>query len=302
MHHLVKFNLSKTFLGLLFIGCCALFVSCEKEVHIDLATSDPVLVVQGQIETGVPPFVLLTHSFGFFSSIDLTTLQNSFIHGATVTITTDGKTIPLKEYSIDTGNNNKIYFYSIDSSNILLGQVNKSYTLTINYNGKTYTSVTKIPNVKMVDTMWAGTPITGNPDLPIGAKELFVNYSDPDTLGNYVRVFTKRNSGPYYPGPVFTDELINGQLVKAIGIGIGYLDSVNVKSDSLAFAYTGDTITLKWCEIDKGVYNFWNTYAFSQQAAGNPFSSPINVKSNISNGAYGVWCGYGTAFRTLIIQ
>jgi hypothetical protein len=54
--------------------------------------------------------------------------------------------------------------------------------------------------------------------------------------------------------------------------------------------------------IDKGVYTFWNTYAFAQRAVGNPFSSPINVKTNISNGALGIWAGYGSSFDTLVVK
>ncbi len=131
-------------------------VSCQKEVHISLASSPPSLVVDGSIETNVPPYIFLTSTISFFSNIDLTTLQNSFIHGANVQVSDGSKTITLKEYSFDTGINNKCFVYTIDTSNlsnVMVGEVGKSYTLTINYNGKTYISTTKEPAVKGVDSL-----------------------------------------------------------------------------------------------------------------------------------------------------
>jgi hypothetical protein len=277
-------------------------MSCEKTVHITLAGAPPQLVVEGAIETNVPPYVILTSTISFFSTLNLTTLENSFIHNANVQVSDGTSTITLKEYAIDTGNNNKFYVYSVDTtnlSNIMLGQVGRIYTLTIMYNGNTYTSVTKIPAVKGVDSLWFGTPINSN--YPDSARQLFANYSDPDTIGNYVRYFTQRDHEAFYPSGIFTDELVNGQLVKNIALYAGYLDSTNAKGDSLRFFYPGDSVRLKWCEIDKGVYTFWNSELFAQNSTGNPFSSPINVQSNISNNALGIWAGYGSIYYTLAV-
>ena len=275
--------------------------SCQKEVHINLGTSATQIVVEGAIETNVPPYVILTSTIGFFSNIDLGTLQNSFIHGANITVSDGSSTVTLKEYSIDTGNNNKFYVYTVDTSNlsnIMYGQVGKFYTLTINYNGIVYTSVTKIPNPKGVDSIWFGTPTFKNDKTPDSAVELFANYTDPDTPGNYVRYFTKRNNELYYPSGIFDDGLVNGKNIRNIDLFAGYDDSLNVNGDSLRYFYPGDVVTLKWCEIDKGVYDFWNSYNYASNAIGNPFASPINLKTNITNGALGVWCGYGSLLYT----
>lgn len=278
--------------------------SCQKEVHIDLGTSPTQLVVQGVIETDAPPYVILTSTIGFFSKIDLGTLQNSFIHGAVVTVSDDSTTVTLREYTIDTGNNNHFYVYSLDTANLsqlMFGRVGKFYKLSITYNGSTYTSVTKIPTPKGVDSLWFAAPTFTSPKTPDSAVELFANYTDPDTMGNYVRYFTKRNNELYYASGIFDDGLVNGKHISNIDLYAGYDDSTNVNGDSLRYFYPGDTVTLKWCEIDKGVYDFWNTYQFASNAIGNPFSSPINIKSNISNGALGVWCGYGTVITTKVV-
>lgn len=282
----------------------AMNFSCQKEIHINLASSPPQLVVEGAIETGLPPYVFLTTTISFFSTVNLATLQNSYVHNANVTVSDGSNTITLKEYAFDTSGGSKIYVYSIDTSNlsnIIIGEVGKFYKLTVTYNGNTYTSTTKIPNVKGLDSLWFATPVFKDSKTPNNAMQLFANYTDPDTPGNYVRYFTKRNSEPFFPSQLFSDEVVNGKPVPDIGLAAGYEQIQNANGDSLNYFYPGDTVVLKWCEIDRGVYNFWNTYQFANNAIGNPFASPINIQSNVSNGALGIWAGYGSILYTLYV-
>ena len=294
---------TRYFLLLPVFAMLLVMASCEKQVHIDLGTSAPQVVVQGVIENNAPPYVILNSTIGFFANVDLGTLQNSFLHGATMQISDGTKTISLKEYTLDTGLVNKFYFYAADTSipgNNMIGVLGKTYTLTINYDNKTYSAVTKIPYPKGLDTLWFGQPVFKGKTTPANALELFGNYTDPDTLGNYVKYFTKRNNDIFYPAGVFSDELVNGKKISNIDLFAGYNDSINVNVDSVIYFYPGDSVTVKWSEIDKGVYNFWNTYQFSVQSIGNPFATPINIKSNISNGGLGVWAGYGSFYYTAV--
>lgn len=287
-----------------FLLLCATLLSCQKEIHISLASTPPNLVVEGEIETGLPPYVFLSNTISFFSQVNLNTLQNSYVHNAVVTVFDGDSTVTLKEYSVDTAGGNKIYVYSIDTANlnhIMVGQVGRFYKLTVVYNGVTYTSTTKIPAVKGLDSLWFATPTFKDSKTPDSALELFANYTDPDTPGNYVRYFTRVNSQPFYPSQLFSDEIVNGKKVPDLALPAGFLQTENANGDSLNYFYPGDTVTLKWCEIDKGVYDFWNTYQFANNAIGNPFASPINIQSNISNGALGIWAGYGSVVYTLYV-
>jgi hypothetical protein len=301
----MKYNMHRsiTYLRLIIASVFILsLASCEKEVHINLGTTPPKVVVQGQIETGLVPLVALTSTVSFFANVDLGTLQNSFLHDAHVTVADGTNTITLKEYSVDTGTNYKFYFYSVDSSNIMIGQVGKTYTLSVTYSGTTYTAIAKIPNPKGIDSMWFDVPEFSGTKTPPTARQLFVNYTDPDTTGDCVRYFTKRNDQEYYPSGIFSDEVVNGKTITKIGLVGGYQSSSEPQNrDSLIYFFPGDTVTLKWCSIDKGVYNFWNSLEFAQNAVGNPFSSPINPVSNVSNGGLGVWSAYGSKFTTLVV-
>lgn len=282
-------------------------LSCEKEVKIDLESGDPTVVVEGAIETGVPPYVILTKSIGYFSKIDLETIQNSFVHGAEVTVSDGIKTVNLKEYSIDTGfNGNKFSVYTIDTtqppSTWFVGEVNKTYKLTISYEGKVYEASTKIPEPTLLDSVITAPP----PFIPKGnmnAKLIKIFFKDPDSSGNYIRYYTKRNSEPFYPGlnSVYSDELINGTYFETT-LASGEDRSKEQNFDSSGYFYVGDTVILKWCAIDKGSYEFWNTYEFALGTLGSPFASPTRVKTNISNKALGIWAGYGTGYYQHIIK
>lgn len=282
-----------------------LLTSCEKEVKINLGSTPPKLVVEGFIEKDYPPVVLLTRSMGYFASVDLSTLANNFVHDAKVTVSNGAQTVRLKEYSIDTLGNNKFYFYTLDTAGLgpdyFRGETGKGYKLTIETEGQTYEAMTWVLPCKAVDSLVAEAPAMP-PDKLTTAMILAVYYSDPDTPGNCIRYFTKRNSEPFYPGfnSVYDDQIVNGVKNARLPIAAGFRKTGTL-TDSSGYVFRGDTITLKWAAIDRQVFNFYTTYEYSLGTVGNPFSTPINVKSNISNGALGVWAGYGTTTATLII-
>lgn len=289
----------------------ASFMSCEKEVKINLDTGEPRLVVEGGIENGLPPVVLLTKSIGYFQTINFETLQNSSVHGAEVYVSDGVKKVRLKEFSVDTGSNsNKFYYYSlVDFNNpvippldsLILGELEKYYTLTVIVDGKTYESTTKIPTPTPVDTIFTAVP--DRPDADPNSRTLRIYFKDPDTAGNYLRYYTSRNNEQMFPAlnSVFNDEIINGKDFNS-EFPLAEPRATTKGFDSLGVCYPNDTIRLKWTAIDRGVYNFWSTYEYALGTLGNPFASPIQVKSNISNDALGVWAGYGALYYTIVAK
>ena len=116
------------------------------------------------------------------------------------------------------------------------------------------------------------------------------------------RYFTKKNSLPFFAGinSVFDDQIIDGTTFSSqIPQGI---DRNNDPNGNDIYFKKGDTITLKWCNITRPVYNFWNTWEFAQQSIGNPFSQPNKVIGNINNGALGAFCGYAAWYKTIIAK
>ncbi|RYZ15973.1 MAG: DUF4249 domain-containing protein [Chitinophagaceae bacterium] len=277
---------------------------CERDIDVPVAEVAPKLVVEATIENGQPPLVILSRSLGYFSTLSIDQLANSFVHGAQVDMSNGAVTHRLKEYTVPAGNSGYfVSFYTLDSSNLataFLGSLQTDYQLRIVAEGDTYTAQTRIPAVtKRIDSTWWRL----NPrDTSEGKVEVMVKVTDPRGYGDYVRYWTRRNSEPFRPGrnSVFDDLVIDGttyDLPIDPGIDRG---GNNNGFDERSFK-RGDTVTLKLANIDKATYDFWRTMEYTYQSVGNPFASPTRVLGNISNGALGYFGGYAAQYRTIIV-
>ena len=56
-----------------------LFASCTKEVEIEIPGYQEQIVIDGRIETGQPPFVLLSTSKEVYAPTDVNAFLNGFI-------------------------------------------------------------------------------------------------------------------------------------------------------------------------------------------------------------------------------
>lgn len=286
----------------LMIICIFFFCSCEKNINFTLNQTADVLVVDASIENSKPPLVVLTKSLDYFSQISPQLLANSFVHNAGVFVSNGTINQKLKEYFIDSAGGYRIYYYTIDSSNLsaaFLGQFNKTYSLKVVSEGKEYNANTTIPILaKKPDSLWwKPAPFTTDTAKVI----VMIKTTDPPGLGNYIRYFTRKNSGPFLPGETsaFDDQFVDGTTYEfPVDPGI---DRNNKVSRDDNFFKRGDTVTLKLCNIDKATFTFFNTLEFSYSSIGNPFSSPNKVIGNISNGALGAFYGYGAFYKTIII-
>jgi hypothetical protein len=291
----MKYWLLVFFTGILLSGC-------EKSISFKLDTTVPTVVVEASIENGQAPVVILSSSYDYFSTISPAILANSFVHNAVITLSNGVKTQQLKEYFFNTSANLKIYYYTIDSANpanAFLGAFNTAYALNIQANGKTYTATTSIPRLaKTVDSLWWKKA----PDNPDTNKVVLVaRAADPPGYGNYIRYYTKVNRDPFFPGlnSVFDDQIIDGKTYSAdVERGINRNDKID--QDNYSFFNRGDTITLKFANIDRGCYDFWRTMEYSYASIGNPFSSPTKVLGNISGGL-GYFGGYAAQYKTIIV-
>lgn len=279
------------------------FTSCEKSVNIRPESQKPVLVVDGSIENGKRPFVLLSTSLDFFSKIDPEVLISSIVTDAKVTISDGVNTAELKGYKQSVGGLYNLTYYSSDTTNSatdVIGEIGKTYNLQIQYNGEQYTSVTTIPPVaKTIDSIWWKQAPHNDDTTKV---VLMGRFTDPKGYGNYLRYFTKVNEGAYLPGAVsvFDDQLTDGTTYDfQVDQGINRNDKI--ERDDYGYFKRGDTVTVKLSNIDKATFDFYRTLEFAYQSVGNPFSNPIKVLGNISNGALGAFCGYGSQYRSLII-
>lgn len=287
-----------------FIG--VVLIGCEKNISFDIENQPPKLVVDGQIEQGMPPLIVLTTSSNFFNTLSPQQAANSFVRNAVVTISNGTKTHTLKEYAQPVGAGINFYYYSNDATNpasSFIGENGKTYTLTITTGTQTYNATTLLPvHARTMDSIWwKKAPFKDDTTRAF----VFGRFSDPPGLGNYIRYFTKTNRGPFLPGDnsSFDDQVIDGKTYDVeVDPGLDRNAKPPENPSERDTYKRGDTITLKLCNIDKASYNFWNTLEFSYGAVGNPFAAPNKVLGNISNGALGVFCGYSVQTRTIILK
>lgn len=293
---------------------------CEKDLTIDLPAGKEKLVVEGHIEQGAPPIVVLTRTVPVFSEISLSSLQESFVHGAQISVSNEGQSYILEEVSsaafteelrevvsmqlgvsksLLSGNGGfQFYVYTTDE---LLGEVGESYSLYINHEDQTLSAVTTIPQLNPIDSLWL-VPHP-NPEQD-SLKTLYYRYADPDTLGNSIRYFTKRNSEPFFPGlftSVFNDELVNGSTI-SFPLDRGEpRGQQEIDEDLYSYFGVGDTITVRWAAIDLPHYRFWYSLESEQNSNGSPIGTPNITQSNITGGL-GIWGGYGVTYHRIIVE
>jgi hypothetical protein len=266
-----------------FIGCLFL-IACEKKVEFDLKQSSELLTVDASIENNEQPVVVLTKSLNYFSKVSAHKLRR-------YDITIPGANVPFSYYSSDPSS----------PTTIITGELGKAYSLRIVWQGKEYTSTTTIPLLtKVIDSLWYARP----PNTPDTSRRMVVKakVTDPPGFGNYIRYFTKVNSDPFLPGlnSVFDDALVNNSTY-TVDVDKGVDRNTDIDFDNYGFFAKGDTVTIKFSNIDKATFDFWRTAEFSYQSIGNPFSSPTKILGNISNGALGYFGGYANQFKTLVI-
>jgi len=295
--------------------------ACEREIEIDVPTSQTEIVIEGTIETGQPPVVLVSQTFGFFDPLSAEDVAGSYIDNADVRVNgipltricTDSLPPEFQEIvaeligiAPDDLNDIRVCAY-IGLDPALTGTENTTYNLEVNVEGKELTAVTKIPSIVEPDSvwfrLWANSPRYGY---------VFCDLTDPDTLNNAYRIFTKRigpntNNNPVDPlyyaplGSTFIDEFFNGETIE-LGFTRGQPPNSSRptdQGDEVGYFETGDKFVFKFCAITKPAYEFYLTFESQQGANGSPFASPSNVESNI-NGGLGIWAGYACSYDTLV--
>lgn len=279
-----------------------LLASCERDIDFPLKETEQRLVVEGVIEEGAEPVVVLTRSLDYFSRLSALSLAGSFVRGAEVSISSAGRTVALREYERRLAPGLFLYYYSTDTTRPaerMTGTLRTAYSLSIRTGGQTYTASTTIPGYqKIIDSLYY-LPALQQTDT--NRVRVLLRATDEPGLGDYVRYFTRRNSQPFLPAlnSAFDDGFIDGTSYE-VQVDPG-VDRNAERKEEDGWFYRGDTVTLKLSGIDRATYDFWRTLEFSYSSVGNPFSSPVRVLGNISGGALGYFGGYAPQYRTVVI-
>lgn len=285
----------------------ALFGACEKDITVDLPQGTVQVVVDGVVENGLPPYVILSRSQGYFDPIGANTLNTLPLRGATVTLSDGIDSVRLVE--IDTVINGLAVggFYSaldpVAGQIRMIGTPGRTYRLNIiTGQGEQVSAVATLHQPRQLDSLWF--QVQGELDSLGWA---WARLSDPDTLGNNYRWFAKRlgKDAFFIPpfGSVFEDKFINGRTFDFASSRGSVFNSTaeDDNNEEAGFFKKGDTIVVKFCTIDAGTFAFWRDAENQLGGNGSPFAVPSNVKSNI-RGGLGIFATYSAVFDTVIAQ
>ncbi|MCK9612046.1 MAG: DUF4249 domain-containing protein [Bacteroidales bacterium] len=276
-----------------------LLTSCEKEITLDLPVVEPKIVIEGYIENGMAPSVIITKSAPYFDPIDINTLLNSYVSNAIVTVSDGNKT---EQLSLDTVSTYPFYMYvrkSVYRTKHIIGEVGKRYDLRVEVDGNVYTSSTTISPLVAFDSLWY---ILGPENDTIG--DLFALGTDKGNEYNYYRVFTKiiGKDFTFVPifGSVWDDKFFNGETF-TVQLYHGFASNIMNPDEDWTMGYKkGDTVIVKLSTMDYDSYKFWSAAESEILYGANPFTNTTSVPTNIQGGAIGCWTGMGSSYATII--
>lgn len=304
------------------------FISCEKEVDVDLPETDPKLVVEGVIENGQRPLVILTKTQNYFASTDINSIASIFVRDAVITVSDGINTwtlvqlcsgaIPdslLDEASELTGIDPAL----LDDADVCIyttanpadtGVVGRTYTLNVFGDGKSCSAITKIPNIVPWDSTWWRLAEQDADDDSSGY--VWGRLTDPDTLGNGYRHYARRfySADPDFVedsrfisplGTTFNDKYLNGLTVDLFAVRGRSPYTDNSEDETAGFFLRGDSVVMKFVSMGLDEADFYITYDNNVASQGDIFSTPANARGNISGGL-GIWAGWAAYYDTLACE
>jgi len=313
------------------LGSALLFFSCKKTVEIDLPEVEQSFVVEGTIEKGRQPMVILTETQGYFDPASAESIFGTFVHAATVEVISNGVTYPLQEicsqdipdsllgivsaltgvpvYLLTTFN--YCVYTTFDPS--IAGVEGSAYHLAIDIEGEKLSANTKIPIAIPLDSI----RFQVRDDLD-SLGFLWNILSDPADEVNYYRWYAQRLNkhtfgkekgevkdpfpiAPY--GSAFNDNFFNGLSFEfPYNRGeIGTLESQDDEGPEEGYFKIGDTVLVKFVATPRDYFLYIRSLDNQAATSGSPFSSPGNLEYNITGGI-GIWAGLAPVFDTIICQ
>ena len=309
--------------------------SCQEEITLDLPKADDKLVIEGSIENGFPPYIIITKNGGYFDPIDNETFDNLFVNDIeSVEIwynDNDGvkldsvileqitlfDSLPPIYTDINFLNNNVDFETGELTSPYDFSKPGRTYYLEIKWNDQIITSSTTIPEVTPLDCLWVEKNENNKEEYEYDIRGL---YSDPADQDNYIIVKSKRVQHFEYKDSLEclaanipdgslkiidagSDILINGQSFETYfprpkdnGFPTGNYNAYHTEiCEEDTLEFKEDIVLIKYCQIDEPSLKFWRGLVRQVGTNGNPFAEPLNLVSNINNGL-GVFTGYGSVY------
>lgn len=279
---LLTFHFSLFLASLLLSACDADYIIHEE----------PQLVVEGWIESGGYPHVIVTTTIPVSEERqNIDQIADCMVRWAKVTVSDGEREVILSGFA-----DKSIMPPYIYRTTEMKGEVGKTYTLKVEYKDFVATATTTIPEIVPIKDI-KQNKVEGTDDQ----YTLTLSFEDPEPKGNYYKVFSSPtpNGRQFFSTylSVLSDEITGKQVDVEVYPGHTFQDIENFN----LFFKKDETVSVRLCSIDKSAYNFWRDYS-DIQSFGRNYMLPYTktIRTNME-GAYGYWCGYGSDIRVVTI-
>jgi Domain of unknown function (DUF4249) len=267
---------------LLFIPVLLLsmfMMSCTDVITLDVAKSDPYLVVDGSVTNLAGEQVIkLTKSQNLLDKSVPEGVKN-----ASVKVTDNlGKVYEFK----DLKNDGKYVWKPVNSSEIM-GVVGRTYSLEIKTDNEIYRAVSKLNRVPKIDSIvykYSEATIrqrgTGKPDKGYDAQFYAL---DPKGLGDCYQIKVYKNGILYNSADriVTSYDAIGGKTT--IGDGIVFVSSIRNSITDVELVNEKDKLKVELLSITEAHFDFWEQLITELNNAGL-FATPASrISTNVDN-------------------
>lgn len=266
--------------------------SCKKDITIKPIPYEDAVFIECILFPGTVPQVFVSRSLPFFDK-DVTP-QQVFARGAIVTITENSVVRTLLPDSVyDKFRCRWVPFYRGD----IPSAIGNTYTLSVTYDGKTYSASTTISQPKVqIGTIEYSAEFF---DLYGGHDGIIISFDDAPGSENYYRYQMNRmiDSSVHHAHvlDVIVNNCTNGELYFATDVGRTVFSDANADGSRLqmyietAFEYSKDDTAWVFLQsLDKKSAAFYDNLDKQLQAIQNPFIEPVTIKTQIE-GCIGIF-------------
>lgn len=263
-----------------------LISACEPDM--DLNTFEPEIVIEGVVENGEFPTVLISQLIPVDMSLDSAKVSSIPIRWGKVTIS-DGTT---EEILVGMRSPNRLFQYEYSAYH-MRGEIGKTYTMKAEYSGRILTAQTTIPTVPELNNIQVSK--LENSDSLYSIKASVI---DNPAEKNYYLISVKQNKASDVFRPCFLGAIDDADLQTNSSVEI--LNSIRIVKNYSLYFKSKQSYVLKFSQIGRLEYAFWKDYFNQILGSANPIFPNVKSLSSNINGGLGVF--YGCASKNYIVN
>lgn len=258
--------------------------SCNNDTFSDGIKLESKLAVEGWIEEGDGPQVILSRTIPINDVIDSTNVLDHVIRSAKITVS-DGETTEVLRVRNDDDRVPPFVYFGSD----IIGKAGKTYTLKVVYLNRVLEATTSIPKtVPIISATYEKKNVSDTTGYA------FIKFDDPVNEKNYYQIATRIDKKEPIFVPAFYGNLDDEKFeTHSVSMQINRGILLFPKTKFTPYFTDGDLIFVKLRTMNKEAFDFWNSWQNEIVNSKNPiYPSNTSLKSNIKGGV-GIWAGYG---------